>query len=109
MSARDFDFAGKIAQLEIAKRAAEIQAKWESDKPLVPVAELDFTTFPPKLRAGSSTSIQPSDYRTDKEERTAWDNIVNTAKREDSFITRFCIPEGEYQKVGLSLSPRVRA
>lgn len=106
MSTKDFDFAGKIAQLELVKRSAEIQATWESEKPKVPVVELDFTTFPPKMRVGSSTSVRPSDYHTDKDERNSWDNIVQTAEKEHSAISRFCIPEGEYQKVGLGLLPR---
>lgn len=102
MSSRDFQFAGQVAQSELAKRSEEISRQWSKQHPMIPVVELDFTVFPMKMTVGSATSLRPSDYDTNPEERSSWDAAVNRAQQEHSAISRFCIPEGEYRKVGLS-------
>jgi hypothetical protein len=71
------------------RRSAEIQALWETEKPKIPVVEIDFTAYPPKMRVGSSTSVRPSDYHTDKDERNSWESMVKTAEKENSAISHF--------------------
>ncbi|RDB17076.1 hypothetical protein Hypma_001711 [Hypsizygus marmoreus] len=103
---KDFAFAGQVAQRELSKRLGEAAAVWEREMPKVPVIELDFTASPMKVRIGSATTVRPSDYATDSDERTSWDALVKKAEDQRAAIARFCIPEGEYQKVGVDLLKR---
>ncbi|TFK75555.1 hypothetical protein BDN72DRAFT_444114 [Pluteus cervinus] len=103
MLPRDFQFSGLVAQIEVQNRSNEITSSFRAQRPRIPVVELDFTVFPFTLTAGSSTSLRPVDYETDKEERKNWDTMMSKAERESKAVLRYCVPEGEYRKVGMAL------
>ncbi len=103
MLPRDFQFSGIVAQIEVQNRSNEITSSFRAQRPRIPVVELDFTVFPFTLTAGSSTSLRPVDYETDKEERKNWDTMMGKAERESKAVLRYCVPEGEYRKVGMAL------